>query len=828
MNKGFSSQRLVGRRPQLAGSTSQQLRYFVDQAPAAIAMLDLDLRYLAASSRWRTYFCPAGADIVGRAHEQVFPELPAQWREIYRRALAGETLTGEEDVHPRADGRLCWVRWEARPWRDSDGIIGGVMLAADDMTAKVEAMRALRQSRDDHNRAQKVAHVGSWRIDLVRNVLVWSDENRRIFGLADGVPPTDQTFFAVVHPDDRERVTAAWQAALDGAPLEGASYEIEHRIIVHGELKWVRSRAELERDALGRAVSAFGTTQDITESKRIEEALRESEERLRLCVEAAGIGTFTVDVAARMAVYAPELALMLGFPDARSVPLEAALARVHRDDAERTRAQFEAALASDGSGPLRMEFRFVRPGGEVRWMTWNGRVELREKAGRRVPWRILGACVDITERKSAETALVAAKADLERRVAERAAELEREMRRREIAQAALAQSQRLESVGRLAGGIAHDFNNTLAAISANLELAIPHISDPRALEAVQSAMQAVEISAGLNRRLSTFTRRTKPLLLPTQINDRVAGIFRLLERTLGGDVVLSGDLAPDLWLARLDPGELDSALLNLALNARDAMPKGGKLSIETRNVHLDSATLPPGAPCVSGDHIRLSVRDSGTGMGREVLKRALEPFFTTKGSDKRTGLGLSSVGEFARGSGGFVLLDSVVGSGTTVSLYLPRAPGETAAGGSARKGEVPLGDGELVLLVDDNDRLLEAEYALLEGLGYAVATASSGPQAIAVLESGAPVRLVLSDIVMPGGMSGYDVAREVLTRWPGTGVVLASGYHDIEVPEGDAYLAEVSVLHKPHSRAELAGALRAALARGAQAGGSRRASPANT
>jgi PAS domain S-box-containing protein len=557
---------------------------------------------------------------------------------------------------------------------------------------------------------------------------------------------------------------------------------------------WRADELQLLREVIARVWPAI-------ERARAAAALRAGEERFRSLVALSSDWYWEQDENFRFTDFSATVEELAGWSPASRIgrtrweipgvgPIEEQLA-YHRAQLERHE-------------PFRnFELRRLNERGETTWISVSGD-PIFDSAGRFRGYR--GTSRNITESKRAEEAL-------RERVAERTAELEEEMQRREAAQAALAQAQRLDAVGRLAGGLAHDFNNALSVIATNLELAEPRIQDQQARAAVWKALDAIEMSASLNRRLLTFARRGRSVPERILVNERVGSVVTLLERTLGADVVLKTDLASDLWPTRLDPAELDSAILNLAINARDAMPEGGELTIETRNITLVAATVPAGSPGVPGDHVRLSICDTGTGMTPEVMRRAGEPFFSTKDPARNTGLGLSSVHEFVRGCGGFLTIDSEIDHGTTISLYLPRAMGEPRSeiASPASAAEVPLGDGELVLLADDNDDVLEATSALLEGLGYAVVTASNGPEAIALLDGGEPVQLVFSDIVMPGGMSGYDVARRVLTERPGIRVVLASGFHDEEPGHDDPVLDGMTVLRKPYTRARLAQALHAAL-----------------
>jgi signal transduction histidine kinase len=389
--------------------------------------------------------------------------------------------------------------------------------------------------------------------------------------------------------------------------------------------------------------------------------------------------------------------------------------------------------------------------------------------------------------------------------------LEREMSLREEVQASLAQSQRMEAMGQLAGGVAHDFNNVLAAISTYLDVAMPSSGDEKGRKAIQGALDSIEMGASLTRRLLILSSRQGVGLERLDLNDRLTTTIDLLRRTLGDQVTVVLSCSPHPCQTFANGGDVDNAILNLAINARDAMPGGGVLTIETRILTLDAVAagrLPSARP---GDYVVVTASDTGHGMSPQVLARAMEPFFTTKEPGKSTGLGLATVHGTVRQSGGFVAIESAVGQGTSVHLYFPKAePIPIVSPASLSTKEAPLGDGELILVVEDNDKVREATVSGLEGLGYAVLEAKTGPDAITLLESDEPIALVFSDIVMPGGMTGYDVAERVRSMKPDVKVLLTSGYNDLGVMV-KITVRDVKVLGKPYTRAQLAWALRDAI-----------------
>jgi PAS domain S-box-containing protein len=419
---------------------------------------------------------------------------------------------------------------------------------------------------------------------------------------------------------------------------------------------------------------------------------------------------------------------------------------------------------------------------------------------------------DVTEHRQTERLLTQNKAELEARVAERTKALEEESRRREETQTALIQAQRMEAFGQLTGGIAHDFNNLLTIVLGNLELLEPVLQADEQRALLHRAVDAAQAGARLTSRLLSFARRRRlePALI--NLNDLVLGIAELLKRSLGEKVTLSTVLAGSLWLTRADPSEVENAVLNLAINARDAMPMGGKLVIETRNVSVGSDEAQLEMNMQAGDYVRITVTDTGTGMSPDVLKRAIEPFFTTK-EGHGTGLGLSTIYGFARQSGGTVAIRSTEGAGTSVSLYLPREAEAALPKPGESEAVIPFSENcETVLVVEDDPRLRELTLQRIEGLGYVVLEAEDAARAIEILERESDVAVVFSDIVLGRGMSGVELGRWVRAKRQNVEVLLTTGYAS-DVAGGEPCNDEFEVLHKPYGRAALAVALHEILQR---------------
>jgi PAS domain S-box-containing protein len=398
---------------------------------------------------------------------------------------------------------------------------------------------------------------------------------------------------------------------------------------------------------------------------------------------------------------------------------------------------------------------------------------------------------------------------------------------REVAQEhAWRKLQRMEALGQLTGGIAHDFNNLLTIITGNHELLEFEIDTDMQRDLLRRANDAAMMGARLTARLLTFARRRPLDAVLVDLNEHVLGMMDLLRRTIGETISLSASLAPNLWVVRSDLSEIESAVLNLAINARDAMPSGGRLILETRNVELDAGDLVGEVGVMPGRYVRLSVSDTGTGMAPEVLARAFEPFFTTKQAGKGTGLGLAVIYGFAKQSGGHATIYSEVGRGTTVNVYLPSA--EESAGGRAATGGIAapsIPSGRTILVVEDQLPVREVTLRRLKQLGYRVVEAENARAAIDVIQSGTPLDLVFSDVVMPGDMTGFDLREWVRAHRPDLAVLLTSGFAEDVVRARESVQAPNEILRKPYGREDLVQAIERALLEG---GYSRATSPVKT
>ena len=574
-----------------------------------------------------------------------------------------------------------------------------------------------------------------------------------------------------VHPEDLDSTREEMRQARRGRVRRDFECRYVHRDGHAVTLWWIGVWSDPEEQF-------FFIGRDITERNEADRLLRESEARLALAAEITGIAVGTAERSTLPARIDARFNRIYGFPlDKQEVSAGEWLRRVHPADRDEVAA---TALAAIREGKLyRGEFRALRADtGEERWVRAVIQT-LREPDGQ--PGYFLGVHIDATEEKRAADQL--------------------------------RQAQKMEAIGNLTGGMAHDFNNLLGVIIGNLDLARPLVAgNAEARQLMQEAVEAAISGAELTRHLLAFARQQP--LRPERIetNTLVTNIVRLLRRTLGENIEIRLDLGDTLWPVVADPVQLEAALTNLATNARDAMPRGGRLVIATANRQLDADYASAHAEVTAGDYVAIEVTDSGTGMPSEVAERIFEPFFTTKEQGKGTGLGLSMVFGFIKQSGGHIAVYSEPGVGTTFRLYLPRDTSEAAAATETVTVAAPSrGTGETVLAVEDNERLRRLVVRQLRGLGYQPIEAINAAEALSILER-EPVDVLFSDIVMPGDLDGMELAQQVRERWPLVKIILTSGFPGTRLDDRlGQQNGSVRILTKPYRSEDLGAALREAL-----------------
>ena len=623
--------------------------------------------------------------------------------------------------------------------------------------------------------AQRLANLGSWRWDILANTITWSEQLYEIYGVRPNqFKGTLQEFVGFIHPEDRAQVRASIGAALQA----GKEFRHEERIVrPDGSIRELHSVGEVVRDESGAAIRMLGVCLDVTDRKQAERALQDSEQNYRLLLRGArDYAIYMLDVQGRVRSWNDGAQRLKGYQvdeiigrHFRIFLPEEVRAGEMADDALVTAAredQFEA------------ETWLVRKDGS-RFYASVVMDAIRNDAGELIGFAKLTR--DITTQHEAQLAL-------------------------EQAREQVAQAQKMEALGQLTGGIAHDFNNLLMIVSGYAQILQSRLTGAKDVQAVEAIRAAANRGEKLTRQLLAFSRRQQLMPVVVDLRARIDAVRDMLVPSLRGNIQLICDIEDKIWPVEVDLGELELALVNIAVNARDAMPDGGSITLSARNVVLKPGSA---AGTLEGEFVALAIIDTGTGMPPEVLARVFEPFFTTKPVGKGTGLGLSQVHGFANQSGGAVTLSSDPGRGTVVTIYLPRSTNEAADAGEGAAASVGPVQGT-VLVVEDSRDVAEVTSSLLEQLGYRVVRAENAAEALRHLQQGIGVDLLFSDIVMPGAINGLGLAQICQERFPDIPVLLTSGFSDA----AQAADGRFDILRKPFELSALEHAIEAALHNG--------------
>jgi PAS domain S-box-containing protein len=771
--------------------SEERLRAITDAIPFLISYLDSNQIYRFINKPYEAWFERPLSEIVGHQISDVMgPAMYEARRPFIERALAGERLSYEADF--QRSGGTVHTETIHVPHQDPMGRTLGLYTVVIDVTARKLAEKVLSESEERFRSIADSAPVPMWvsRLDGLRQFV------NRAYHQFLGVSYADALNFdwrKALHPDDLSRILGE-QRAGEGS-LKSFTLEARYRRS-DGQWRWLRSESQPRWGPGGEHIGFIGVAHDITASKDAERALTELNETLerriedrtrQLAASEALIQTFFDHSSECHAVIVEEADGRFRYAEANPATLrlygktrEEVIGRTIEavlGDERATEIAAQLAASLEAEAPNRYE----RIQGD-RVIEAVATPAPQEPGALR---RIIVSAHDVTERRGLEQQL--------------------------------HQSQKMEAVGQLTGGVAHDFNNLLTLVVGGLDIIgrqMTNLPDPLALTRLERgrdmAMQGARRAASLTTRLLAFSRQQALTPQPVDTNKLVSEVCELLRRTLGETIVLETMLGEGLWRAYADPNQLENALLNLSLNARDAMPDGGKLIIETANASLDKAHVSSLAESIEpGEFVLIAVTDTGAGMDKTTQERAFEPFFTTKEVGKGTGLGLSQVYGFARQSAGHVKIYSELGEGTTVKIYLPRSVSDTDKAATDESRKISRWNGtETILVVEDDAALRQYATEILQELGYRVLSASNGVGALMTLGQGEHVDLLLTDVVMPGGLNGRQLADKAVGQRPGLRVLYMTGYTRNAIVHDGRVDAGINMISKPFSFEELAAKVR--------------------
>ena len=729
---------------------------------------------------------------LGSKVEVSWPEVADYNRGVLDKVLAGETLAlADQNIVFYRNGvpEDCWMDLSYVPVRDDSGRPVAALATVIETTERRVTEQQLKFSEDQFRMLAEAIPNHAWAAGP-DGLLNWF--NRRVYEYTGAEPGEldGEKWAMVVHPEDLARAGPAWARSI----ADGTPYEVEFRLRRDdGLYRWFLARALPVCDANGAITRWIGTNTDITKQREIEDAQRALNHTLeeRVAERTADRDRMwrlsqdlmmVVNDADEVTIGAvnPAWHRMLGWTEAELVG-KSAIDFVHPDDMKLAAVQrpYTEDIASDGRAVRRYENRYRHKDGGWRWISWTVVA---------VDGILQGVGRDITQEKEQAEALAQAEAQLR-------------------------QAQKMEAVGQLTGGIAHDFNNMLAIVIGSLGLLKRRLAkgETNVERFADSALEGANRAASLTHRLLAFSRQQPLKPEAIEAGRLVSGLSEMLTRTLGETIRIETVQGAGLWRAHADPHQLESAILNLAVNARDAMPDGGKLTIETANTYLDERYAGQYPGVAPGQYVMIGVTDTGGGMPEDIAAKAFDPFFTTKDVGKGTGLGLSQVYGFVRQSGGHVKIYSEVGHGTSVKLYLPRFVGEgVLAEGSAARPVAYADEAITILIVEDEAAVRQLGVEALIELGYRVLEADGAATALRLLDAHDEIDLLFTDVIMPE-VNGRKLAEEARRRRPGLKILFTTGYTRNAVVHNGVLDPGVELLGKPFTIEQLGAKLRTVL-----------------
>ncbi|MFZ2656708.1 MAG: PAS domain S-box protein [Victivallales bacterium] len=770
--------------------SEERFHQLFEKAPLGYQSLDSDGRFIDINFAWLETLGYRREEVIGKWFgDFLAPEYEQAFRERFP-VFKAEGKVHSEFHMMHKDGRRRYISFDGRVGHNADGSFKQTHCILKDDTERKEAEEKLRESEELLSRSQKIAHTGSWKLDLSTNRLTWSDEVYRIFGCKpQEFVPTYEAFLGFVHPGDRAALDDAYSRSI----LEGADgYEFEHRIVRRnsGEDRYVHERCVHERDDAGSIIQSTGMVQDITERKRAEAALNEREMEYQELIENMSSAVVVHSGDTKILISNPMAENLLGLTKDQmqgKTALDPSWCFIKEDLTPFLPVEYPVSQVISSGKPLKRQMLGIcRPDrADPVWVLCDG-YPIIDADGHIL--KVVVSFVDVTERKLAE-------------------------RERGKLEAQLRQSQKMEAVGQLAGGIAHDFNNMLTVINVYSEMLLMEIEPDSPRHArIKEINKAGLRSAALTQQLLAFARKQNISPEVLDLNDTVTGMLMLLQRLIGENIKLVWEPSANLWKVKMDPSQINQLLANLIVNARDAISGAGKIVIETGKADLDETFCKDHPDFTPGEYVVLEVSDNGCGMDKNTIEHIFEPFFTTKKVGEGTGLGLATVFGIIKQNKGSINVYSEPGKGTTFKLYLPRHVPEVGKT-EGKPGKIQMAGGkEAVLLVEDEEAILKLSKDLMVSFGYTVLDADSPIKAIRLAgEYKGEIHLLMTDVIMPE-MSGRELKDKINEMRPGIKCLFMSGYTAEIMSEDNIREKGFHFLEKPFTAENLSVKLREALA----------------
>jgi PAS domain S-box-containing protein len=742
----------------------------VESSNDAVVTLSLDGTITGWNPAAARLFGYGVAEAVGKGIDLIFPaDRMVEMHDLLRRVSQGETIEHHETVQLRMDGRSVEVSLGISPIKTPSGEIIGAFKTARDITESKQTQQALRQQTEERRRIFETSQ------DLIlvtdpKGVLVQVSPSVEFILGYRPEQMTGRSAIEFIHGDDLDDTREEMRAARRGRQTRNFDSRYVHKDGRIVSLSWMGTWSEPVR-------RHFFIGRDMTENRRAQEALRESEQLARGIIDTALDAFVQMDEAGTIADWNTQAETIFGWPRSEAVGKslsELIIPEIHR---AAHKSGLQRFLRSGESAILgrRLEIEARRRDGrEIK-------VELSVTALRRRDGFVFNGFIrDLTDKIAAEDRI--------------------------------RQSEKMEAVGQLTGGIAHDFNNILTVITGTIEILAEAVADEPQLAAITRMIdEAAARGADLTQHLLAFARKQPLQPRETEVNTLIIDTARMLRPTLGERIEIESAFADETCVANVDPSQLATAILNLALNARDAMPEGGKLTLETGAAYLDENYASLHADVRPGRYALIAVSDTGSGIPAALLDKVFEPFFTSKGPGKGTGLGLSMVYGFVKQSAGHIKIYSEEGHGTTIKMYLPPGIGALVASQAASAPAVE-GGTETILVVEDDKLVRDYVLTQLRSLGYVTLSAANGTEALALVEAGNGFDLLFTDVIMPGAMNGRQLADELKKKKPGLKVLYTSGYTENAIVHHGRLDSGVLLLAKPYRKSDMAGMIRKALA----------------